>query len=174
MNMQHQERAVVPEVNMSTLAQTMAGSLSQQQTLTRLAHALIKLCGEDGQRLTNDLSKHLKDAETSIQKLCHRAENGQSEILNSHLAQDTECELIKAVVTAQYFDRINQRLSHALSCLTLIDAADESQDNDGAQGQERRVRILLRAGLTLERERAVFDAIEQGATVEDALRMTNT
>ena len=165
-------RRHVPAVQALAVApqQPSASASTRPETLTRFAHALIQLCGEDGARFAAELSHRLGDVEKSLRNLSAQSDPSQTYPRDPAQAEEAECELLKAVVAVQCFDRISQRLNHILSCLSLSEAPMMGSESEPER--DRKIRILVRAALAMEHDRDVFDAIEAGASADEAVRLT--
>ena len=157
-----QALAIAPDPNS-------ASAPTRPETLTRFAHALIQLCGEDGARFAADLSHRLEDVEKSLRNLSAQSDPSQT-YPRDPAQEEAECELLKAVVAVQCFDRISQRLNHILSCLSLSETP--IAEGESEPERDRKIRILVRAALAMEHDRDVFDAIEAGASADEAVRVT--
>lgn len=89
----------------------------------------------------------------------------------NHNADSVQEHVNNAIIAFQFYDRLTQRLQHVkTSLLDLGDLiGDRSRLYDPSAWQALQQEI--KSSYTMEAERAMFDAILQGESVEDALRI---
>ena len=103
--------------------------------------------------------------------LSEEGETGQVKAAIEHSAMEVSTMMQEVIVAMQFYDKLTQRLSHVTNSIDAL--GDLINDNgrlynpfEWAGLQEK-----IRAKYTTEEERLMFDAIMEGAEVEEALRV---
>jgi len=142
-----------------------------------LAVAQIESSMRDGDDSVNVLGNSFTTMYGSMQmisatagQLSNRGETGQVKAAIEHSAAEVSVMMQEVIVAMQFYDKLTQRLSHVASSINAL--GDLIADNgrlynpfEWAGLQEK-----IRAKYTTEEERLMFDAIMEGAAVEEALR----
>jgi len=134
--------------------------LSDPYKLQNLVKALIKFSMQDGDRASQELSVRLSNMQTQLSTLEMKLDAGMDveELkVNINIAM---MEVLKCFTELQFFDRISQRMDHAISSVDEY-AANESQQNKIADK------------FTMEDERILYAAILQGDSVDSAVQKAN-
>lgn len=84
-------------------------------------------------------------------------------------ADSVQAQVNNAIIAFQFYDRLTQRLHHVKS--SLLDLGDLIGDGSRLYNPEawQSLQQGIKKSYTMEAERAMFDAILQGASVEEAL-----
>ena len=126
-----------------------------------LSVALIRFCIQDGDAASEEISDRL----SSIQALVDQAKEQLSAAENTNEINEKldsiALEVMNAVISLQFFDRISQRMEHAIESVEVIsDAASEK-----AKTLDQR--------FTMDDERILYDALLEGCSVDEALEKAN-
>jgi len=128
--------------------------------LRNLTKALIKFCVQDGDRASQELSIRLSNIQAQLSTLELKLDSDLSKEeakLNITLAMS---ELLKCFIELQFFDRISQRMDHAIQS---IEAGDLEESAQGSVAQ----------CFTMEDERILYTALLDGESVESAVQKAN-
>ncbi len=122
-----------------------------------LSTAIIQFCMQDGEAASKEISERLTAMQGIVDEAKAAIINAESsEVLNTKLDSITS-EIINTVITLQFFDRISQRMSHAVETVEAIsDAASEKSKT-------------ISQRFTMDDERILYEALLDGCTVEEAL-----
>lgn len=122
-----------------------------------LSTAIIQFCMQDGEAAAKEISERLTTMQTFVEEAKTAIANGESnDTLNIKLDSITS-EIVNTVITLQFFDRISQRMSHAVETVEAIsDAASEKSKT-------------ISKRFTMDDERILYEALLDGCTVEEAL-----
>jgi len=125
-----------------------------------LTKALIKFSMQDGDRASQELSVRLSNIQAQLSTLELKIDSDldKEDIkLNITLAAS---ELLKCFIELQFFDRISQRMDHAMQSIDagLMDEATQSS---------------IAACFTMEDERILYTALLEGESVESAVQKAN-
>jgi len=152
----------------------------EKDDLARLAHALIELCIEDGdesvtlvsERLTT-IQDNLMQAKYEMERLSRIGESSKSNHMIVSRVKSSIDNMNEAFVSLQFFDRISQRMDHANRFLkALHDQEDGIKFDQGSNASE--ALVALYNGLTMEDERVLYRAIEQGDSISGAINKAKT
>lgn len=77
----------------------------------------------------------------------------------------------QAIVAFQFYDRLSQRLSHVANSLASLGSLVADQSRLYNPYEWRGLQEKIKSRYTLETERHMFEAILNGASVEDAMRL---
>lgn len=129
-------------------------SYGKEVSHNELARALIMFCIQDGNIASEDISAHL----TNIQKKLSETQEklGANEELMALMMEVNSIlgDVNEALMTLQFFDRITQRMEHAIA---TIEGTQSVQD--------------MRKRFTMEDERVLFDALIKGANINQAVNL---
>lgn len=134
--------------------------LKHSQSFSELAKALIQFSALDGNHAAEKLSHSLATLQTQIATIELKL---KSSINAEELQQNIDImkdELFKAIIELQFFDRVSQRLTHAVSSVEAI--------HDPVRTLED-----IRKQFTMEDERILFSALESGEGVDEAVQNAN-
>jgi len=152
----------------------------EKEDLSRLAQAMIQLCIEDGdesvtvvsERLTT-IQDNLMQAKYEMERLSRIGESAKSNHMIVSRVRSSIENMNEAFVSLQFFDRISQRMDHANGFLKAIH--DQKESIDFTQGDRTSEALnALYNGLTMEDERILFRAIEDGENISDAIHKAKT
>ncbi len=85
--------------------------------------------------------------------------------------EDMERTIRTAIVSFQFYDRMIQRLSHVRDSLTALGALVGDSARIASPGAWKDLREMIRSSYSMESERAMFDALMYGASMEQALAL---
>jgi len=118
-----------------------------------LARALVMFCRQDGEFSSKDLSDRLSKIQAQLNITRNQVKRKQVDAYTiEQNIQGAMDELMEAVVSLQFFDRISQRMEHAISSIEAVFSPSE-----------------IRKHFTMEDERILFDALANGETVDNAV-----
>lgn len=141
----------------------------------KVARAFIELSVQDGDDSSGALSQHLAAMQGSLVRARYELEKvtkiGVSAKTNRNIGEAiNECisQMAEAMVALQFFDRVAQRLNHASRFLESAHTVATDDMADAAM--QRRERLRFYNILSMEEERSMFRALEEGADVKSAVR----
>lgn len=85
--------------------------------------------------------------------------------------QTASSQIQHAIVAFQFYDRLSQRLSHVANSLASLGTLVSDQTRLSDPAQWRNLQDNIKSRYTLEIERQMFEAILDGASVEDAMQL---
>jgi len=85
--------------------------------------------------------------------------------------EEMECTMHRAIVAFQFYDRMIQRLSHVRDSLIALGALIGDSARVSSPGAWENLREMIWCSYSMESERAVFDALVNGASMEQALAL---
>jgi hypothetical protein len=85
--------------------------------------------------------------------------------------EDMERTMRTAIVSFQFYDRMIQRLSHVRDSLTALGALIGDSARISSPGAWNDLRKMIWSSYSMESERAMFDALMNGASMEQALAL---
>ena len=85
--------------------------------------------------------------------------------------EDMERTMHAAIVSFQFYDRLIQRLSHVRDSLTALGALIGDSARVSSPGAWQDLRQMIWSSYSMESERVMFDALMDGASVEQALAL---
>lgn len=105
-----------------------------------------------------------------------------SEVLNNLEASDDKDDAIKhclatseqiqtSIVAFQFYDRLQQSLSHVVESLKGLSALVETPDRLYNPIEWQNFQNQIRARFTMESEKIMFDAILQGKSIDEAIQL---
>ena len=128
--------------------------------LRHLTQALIKFCMQDGDRASQELSVRLSNLQSQISTIELKLDSdlGIDEVkVNLEIAMS---EILQSFIELQFFDRISQRMDHA------IQSVQAGEMDDAAQAGVANI-------FTMEDERILYDALLEGESVDSAVQKAN-
>ena len=116
----------------------------------------MRFCIQDGDEASQEISERL----STIQAFVNNAKAAMAEGDNAEISQQLDNitnEVMNTVIALQFFDRISQRMDHAVQAIEAIgDAASEKSKT-------------LDQRFTMDDERILYNALVEGCTVDQAL-----
>lgn len=108
---------------------------------------------------------------TAIDVLLHTLED--SDIKTEALAhcQQTSDKIQSSIIAFQFYDRLQQSLSHVASSLKGLTEIVESPQRLYDPAEWKSFQDGIRGRYTMESEKVMFDAILQGKSIEEALKL---
>jgi len=85
---------------------------------------------------------------------------------------DIATQMQNAIVAFQFYDKLSQRLSHLTDSLASLGELVGSPERLYNPFAWKQLQVDIKSRYTLESDKAMFDAILQGATVAEALRLS--
>jgi uncharacterized coiled-coil protein SlyX len=83
--------------------------------------------------------------------------------------QQISGKMQQAIVAFQFYDKLTQRLSHVADSLAAVGDLVDDPARLHSRFEWYGVQEKIRSKYTMEQERAMFDALMNGATIQDAL-----
>jgi hypothetical protein len=150
---------------------------ADKNTLGRIAHAFIQFSLEDGESSTTDAIKALENMQSSLIKAQAAFESqeqaGQSACDQMQsLVGEMSASMAQAVSALQFYDRVGQRMAHSMACLQILHGADLSLAADDEEGRKTLLEVFYRH-LSMEDERAIFNAIQAGGSIKRAVEIAH-
>lgn len=136
---------------------------SKSDIVARLAHAFIRFSLSDGENASHTVSSSLASLQIGISK-CQKIAEGNSE-LQEQLNQLTNT-IGEGIIALQFYDRVSQRLDHAVRCIKTLESVGLQSNLDNSFDLH-----ALFSQLTMEDERVLFKAIEEGQSIEHAMAL---
>lgn len=138
-------------------------------TLLSVSVAQIKSILNDGGESVSELTdSFIEMAKTFQQLMDHKTDIEKTDL--SQIRQQIE----QGIVAFQFYDRISQRLDHVSNSLQNMGAiiSDPEKRSDPVQWQT--FQESIQSKFTMESERKLFQAILNGAAVEEALEFSKS
>jgi len=85
--------------------------------------------------------------------------------------QQTSDKIQTSIVAFQFYDRLQQSLSHVASSLKGLSSLVESPERLYNPIEWKKFQEEIRGRYTMESEKAMFDAILQGKSIEEAIKL---
>lgn len=89
----------------------------------------------------------------------------------SSIAQQMTEEVNEAIIAFQFYDRLCQRLGHVQENLFLLSELITDEDHINSAAGWQTLRTKIKASYTMELEHTVYEAVMDGATIEQALEL---
>ncbi len=119
-----------------------------------LARALILFCIQDGNIASENISGRLAKIQTMLNETQEKLGGNEENIPLLMAVNGVQSEVTEALMALQFFDRITQRMDHAVA---TIEGVQSTQD--------------MRKRFTMEDERVLYDALSKGANLDLAVNM---
>ncbi|MDH5376882.1 MAG: hypothetical protein OEX00_00995 [Gammaproteobacteria bacterium] len=134
-------------------------------TVIRLGHAFLRFAQRDGEKSSEDLSIHMGVLQSNLSRILElqQSSQGNGEEIPA-LVNEALNAYSQIIVSMQFFDRISQRMDHALKCFQILESTDVQSPLDSSFNL-----YSIHQVLTMEDERDVFNHILAGAPVGKAL-----
>lgn len=148
-----------------------------KNTLGRTAHAFIQFSLEDGESSATEaivslgeMQKYLLAAQDSFSGDSLNGESARQRM--QQLITDMSGCMSQAVGALQFYDRVAQRMAHSMACLQILHGTDLKLDNDDEHGRKTLLEHFYRH-LSMEDERAIFNAIQAGGSIKRAVEIAH-
>jgi len=105
----------------------------------------------------NELLNNLEPSDTKTEALSH--------------CQQTSDKIQTSIIAFQFYDRLQQSLSHVASSLNGLTGLVESPDRLYNPIEWKKFQDEIRGHYTMESEKVMFDAILQGKSVKEAIKL---
>jgi len=146
-----------------------------QETVLLLNLAVAQITGtlnegdESVNALTGSLTSMMGDIST-LQATLKDVEQSAAQESMQGSCDAISAQMNKAVVAFQFYDKLTQRLNHLNGSLmglaALMDAPERLHNPDAWRGLQQQIKSRY----TVDEDSAIFDAILQGKSVDEALR----
>lgn len=133
-------------------------SMSSSDQLVRLAAAFVQFSIKDGARESLSLANEAGDILKSLRKTENNEETRQANIE----------KLENMLMHIQFFDRVSQRLEHAVRCLKMLMSVRLQSHLDDKGSLDI---AALCDYFNMEDERSLYDNVKKGMKVEDAIEL---
>ena len=158
--------AAKPDLDWSQVRETV---LMLNLAVAQIVHSL-----QDGNESVTTLGDsfttmagHIEMARLAAEQLTASTE--QDTVVNNCNAAAEKMQ--QAIVAFQFYDRLSQRLSHVAKSLASLGSLVADQSRLYNPYEWRGLQEKIKSRYTLETERRMFEAILNGASVEDAMEM---
>jgi len=122
-----------------------------------LAQGLIEHCRQDGNEAASILSVSLTNINAQLNALQAKIDDGEPVESLMENVQIALNDVMNGFMQLQFFDRVSQRLEHANTAI------------DYAQSPCQVTKTPIEAHFTMEDERVLYDALRDGANLNDAV-----
>lgn len=137
-----------------------AGDLPNPYQLRALTKALIGFSMKDGDRASQELSVRLTNMQQCFEHIkADLASGADVEGIQSNIAQGLS-EITNCLIELQFFDRISQRMDHAIQSL------DAEFDDEARQKSIEEI-------FTMQDERILYSVLLEGRSVDEAVEVAN-
>jgi len=159
--------------SLGRLASPLVDPTGDKDVLVKIAHALIQFSLEDGDHAATEAAKNMASVnarllqiDAAIDKLC--GANEKSNVLKAinEAVKKTVRDTNEAMVELQFFDRVSQRMAHSMAIMQIVHGAELNADSE--QHRKELLRKLY-THLTMEDERVLFNAIQTGESIQEAV-----
>jgi len=134
----------------------------------------VETCMKEGDASVNTLTESftsLVSHMNSINELLSSFEpSDEKEAALNHCMETTE-KIHASIVAFQFYDRLQQSLSHVAEGLRGLSSLVESPERLYNPHEWQEFKQEIRARYTMESEKIMFDAIVQGKSIEDAIQL---
>ena len=116
--------------------------------------------------------EQLGDSFQNLAKFCMHVQNSEnSDEATKSYAKEVLAQVDNAIVSFQFYDRLTQRLAHVQDNLSLLSEllSDENRIDDSDDW--RLLRDKIKASYTIETELEMHNAIMNGSSIDDALKL---
>lgn len=158
--------AANPDLDWSQVRETV---LMLNLAVAQIAHSL-----QDGDESISTLGDsfttivgNVEMARSAAQQL---ANSGEKTAILENCAEASQ-KIQQAIVAFQFYDRLSQRLSHVAKSLSSLGNLVSDQSRLYSPYEWRGLQEKIKSRYTLETERRMFEAILNGATVEEAMSL---
>lgn len=132
-----------------------------EQYFSDLAIALTRFCIQDGNKESQEISERLAVMQSLVHDTKALIEDPSDDEDIGERLEELSAEIMEAVISLQFFDRISQRMEHAVESIEAI--SDPASIK--LKSPEQR--------FTMEDERILYDALMEGCSVDEALDRAN-
>ncbi len=141
--------------------------------LLNLSVAHIKNSMSEGDESINTLTDTVTAMISSVKTIGEVASDlpeseAKSTILRHH--QDVDSKIHEIVISFQFYDKLVQRLSHASNCLSDLGSLVSEQSRLYNPLEWKKLQNFIESKYTVEADKIMFQALKDGATVEEAVR----
>ena len=155
-----------PDLDWSQVKETvklLTVSVTQVETSMKYGDASVNTLTESFISLVEHMS--------SINELLNTLESGdKKDAALKHCVQTTE-KIQASIVAFQFYDRLQQSLSHVSEGLKGLSALVESPERLYNPLEWKKVQDNIRNRYTMESEKVMFDAILAGKTIDEAIQL---
>jgi len=157
-----------PDLDWSQLKETIL--------MINIAVAQIDHSMHEGNQSVNTLANSfdlLSQVMTDIKDSLHFLPEGENK---DKLASSTEIasdNISAAIVAFQFYDKLNQRLSHVSDDLTALTDLISNPSSLYSPAKWNELQATIREKYTMEEERKMFDKVLSGVSIEQALKEFN-
>ena len=134
----------------------------------------VETCMKDGDASVNSLTESftsLVDHMNSINEIVLSIEpSDKTEAALNHCAETTE-KIQTSIVAFQFYDRLQQSLSHVTEGLKGLSLLIETPERLYNPYEWQKFQQEIRGRYTMESEKIMFDAIVQGKSIEQAIQL---
>ncbi len=108
---------------------------------------------------------------TAINELLNTLEPSDTKILALSHCQQTSDKIQTSIIAFQFYDRLQQSLSHVVDSLKGLSEIIESPERLYNPMEWKKFQDEIRGHYTMESEKVMFDAILKGKTIEEAIKL---
>lgn len=172
LNSGRHSQAAAPDLDWSQVRETIR--------MLNLAVAQITASMEEGDESVDTLGKSFTEMAMAIKSIENISKNIPEENGFEFKGELTEkCinlsgRIQSAIVAFQFYDRITQRLSHVCNSLESLGELVSNNTRLYQPNEWSNLQKQIRSKFTMESDRVMFDALMQGESIEDVLRIHGT
>lgn len=142
--------------------------------MLNLAVAQIEKTMSEGHESVDTLTETFASLIGGIKAIGMAAENlsetPEKETIQANVAPATE-KINAAIVAFQFYDKLSQRLAHVSNSLAALGKLIETPTRLYNPYEWHGLQAMIKSKYTIEHDRLMFDAILNGASVEEALAL---
>jgi hypothetical protein len=109
----------------------------------------------------------------AINKLLHKMNSSEDRDEALSHCQQTSDKIQTSIIAFQFYDRLQQSLSHVASSLKGLTSLVESPERLYNPVEWKKFQDEIRGRYTMESEKIMFDAVLQGKSIEEAIKLAN-
>lgn len=128
----------------------------------------------DGDKSVNTLVDSFKlmvEHMDLINEFIYDLEPGNKKELAIKHCNTTKEQIQTSIVAFQFYDRLQQSLSHIVESLKGLSQIVEDSDRLYNPSEWKKFQVDIRSRFTMESEKAMFDAILQGKSIDEAIQL---
>ena len=150
---------------------------SEMAEMIRLSVAQIEMALQEGDESLNTLSQVFCSMLANVDKISREATelDKEADLVSLRATMLEHCEAIKSrmntvIIAFQFYDRLSQRLGHVSGGLDSLAELFDVPQHLSYPNALQELRERVREEYSLEEERILFDALQDGCSVQEALR----
>jgi hypothetical protein len=151
--------------------------VSEVAEMIRLAVAQIEMALQEGDESLNTLSQFFSSMLAGVDRISRDVSgiDEDSDLVSLRASMLEHCEAITSrmntvIIAFQFYDRLSQRLGHVSGGLDSLACLFDMPRHLSYPGALQELRERVRNEYSLEEERVLFDALQEGCSVQEAMQ----